>query len=363
MYQNDYNIVYFHNSIYTRIIYIILLLFILASIFILKFIYIDISVKVQGLTRPLNERTEVRSVISGIIETVFYKEGDTVTKEAVILRIKDQNTKSKRLLNNYETKQRQQFVHDLEILTNSSNYTKEGEIGIETISLLQSPLYKEQLNKYIHQKEQQEAALKKATKEVEMNAPLAKEKVISPKEFFDVQNNYDRINSTYKAFITEQLTNWQQDLARYHLELSQYQQQNQQINADASYYDVKAPVSGVIQGINIRYAGGLVQANETICSISPEGSLIGECYVQTKDVGLLKIGQSAMYQVEAFNYNYFGSLTGKIISIDNDFTVINNTPVIKVRCSFDSTQLHLKNGFTGKLQKGLNFQARFIVGQ
>ncbi len=54
-------------------------------------------------------------------------------------------------------------------------------------------------------------------------------------------------------------------------------------------------------------------------------------------------------------------LTGKIIAIDNDFTVVNNTPVIKVRCSFDSTKLNLKNGFTGQLKKGLNFQARFIV--
>ena len=196
-----------------------------------------------------------------------------------------------------------------------------------------------------------------------MNTSLAKEKVISPKEFFDFQNNLQRIQSAYKAFIREQLINWQQDLARYRLELSQYQQQGQQLSADARYYEVKAPISGYIQGINTKYAGGIIQAGESVCTISPEGSLVGECYVQTRDIGLLKIGQTARYQIEAFDYNYFGVLTGKIVAIDNDFSVINNTPVIKLRCSFDSTQLHLKNGYAGQLKKGLNFQARFIVAR
>jgi len=104
-----------------------------------------------------------------------------------------------------------------------------------------------------------------------------------------------------------------------------------------------------------------LQANETLCNISPEEALIGECYVQTKDIGLLKKGQVARYQLEAFDYNYFGVLTGKIISIDNDFTTIDNKPVFKVRCSFDNDQLYLKNRFTGQLKKGLGFQASFVV--
>jgi hypothetical protein len=60
---------------------------------------------------------------------------------------------------------------------------------------------------------------------VKINTALAKEKVISPKEFFDFKNNLQRIQSTYKAFIREQLINWQQDLVKYKLEQSQYQQQ------------------------------------------------------------------------------------------------------------------------------------------
>lgn len=336
-------------------LYLLLLLGIIVALVCLPFIYTDISVKTSGITRPISERTEVKSVISGIIDSLLYKEGDRVQKDAVILRIKDLITKSKRTLNQFETTQRQQFIHDLVLLTSDT------PISSVMIEQLGSPLYKEQASRFIHQNTDQEASLKKANKELEMNTSLAKDKVISPKEFFDIQINQEKIQSLNKAFTREQLSTWQQDLAKYRIELSQYQQQMQQVNTDARYYEVKAPVAGIIQGINTRYTGGLLQANETLCNISPEEAIIGECYVQTKDIGLLKKGQVARYQLEAFNYNYFGVLTGRIISIDNDFTAIDNKPVFKIRCSFDNDQLHLKNGYTGQLKKGLGFQASFVV--
>ena len=330
---------------------------IIAVIISLPFIHTDISIKSTGITRPITERTEVKPIMTGIIETIYYKEGDKVMKDAVILRLKDPNTKGKVILNNFEINQREQFIHDLNILTISS------ELDNTTLDKLTAPLYKQQLAKFTHQKQDLEASINKAKKELDINTPLAKDKIISGKEFYDIQINYQKLQSSYKAFVQEQLSTWQQQLARFKLELSQYKQALNVVITDASYYLVNAPTSGIIQGINTRYQGGLLQANETLCTISPEGDLIGECYVPTRDIGLLKVGQPVRYQMEAFDYNYFGVLTGKVATIDNDFTVINNTPVFKVRCSFDSTQLHLKNGFTGKLKKGLNFQARFIVAR
>lgn len=78
-------------------------------------------------------------------------------------------------------------------------------------------------------------------------------------------------------------------------------------------------------------------------------------------MGLLKNNQPVKFQVDAFDYNYFGIITGRIARIDDDYTLIENKPVFKVRCLLDETQLHLKNGFTGHLKKGLTLQARFMV--
>jgi len=338
------------------VLYWVILLMVIAALTALPLVRTTIAVTAQGITRPLKERTEVKTVIGGIIDTLYYHEGSSITKGATLLRIKDPVSKSKRILNNYEISQHDKCIHDLQLLTSRL-------LDENLIQNLHSPLYKEQLSHYLHQKNDQDATLKKAFKEYYTNTILLKGKVITNKEFFDSQVAYDKVMANNKASEIEQQSNWQQDLARYSLELSQYKEEQNQVNTDASYYEVKAPISGTLQGINTLYAGGLLQSGETLCTISPNGSLVGECYVSTKDIGLIKPGQTVRFQVDAFDYNYFGVLTGKVKSVDNDFTVINNTTVFKVRCLFDITQLRLKNGFTGHLQKGLTFQARFIIGE
>ena len=343
------------------LIYWTILLLVMAVMAALPLVHTTVSVKTTGITRPVSERTEIKPAISGIIDRIYYTEGQSVPQGMPIIRIKDYTTRGKTALNHYEMGQRSAFIHDLQLLTTQ-------QLGEPLLASLQSPLYKEQLSHYLNQHTDQDANLRKANQELEMNTKLMDGKVISRKEFFDVQIAQQRAEAGYKAFEREQLTTWQQQLAQYRLELSQYRQNQEQVVADARFYEVRSPVAGIVQGINDRYAGGVVQAGESLCSVSPESSLIAECYVATSDIGLIKIGQPVRFQVDAFDYNYFGILTGKVVKIDDDYTVSSSnnnssTPIFKVRCAFDTTQLHLKNGFNGRLKKGMTFQARFVIGE
>lgn len=340
------------NSI--RWIYVSLIIFLSIGITSLFYWQTTISVNSLGITRPLNERTEIKPVLSGIIDSLLVQEGDTVQKGQLLATIKDNSTLPKQLLNEFELKQRLGFIHDLELLLNAKNYTN---------LALQTPLYSQQVSRFLFQLTDRKGAIKKVKKEQEINNLLIKDRVIAPKEHFDKEIEAERLAAAFEAFKEEQLTNWQTDLQRYQLEVSQFTAQQQQIETDKRNHYLYAPVSGVVQNINTRYAGGFVSAGETLCIISPQSQLIGECYVSTRDVGLLKIGQPARFQIDAFDYNYFGILTGSIMTIDNDFTLVENKPVFKVRCRFDSAQLLLKNGYKGELTKGLTFQARFVVAE
>jgi membrane fusion protein, peptide pheromone/bacteriocin exporter len=337
------------------VIYFLVLLAMGSCMLVLPVIYIDISIKTPGVVRPQHERTEIRSLVSGIIDSILYKEGEYVSKEATLIRIRNPAKKNKQQQQEFEIAQREPFIHDLKILLSEKG------ISQATISLLTSPLYQQQAARFIVQKSEYEASFIKAGKEMEIGVSLAKDKVISPKELFDLKIGFEKTQSVYHSFIQDQLSRWQQDLVNYTLAIAQFRQEVRQTDIDASYYTVKAPVAGFIQGINTRYAGGLLQANETICSISPQENLVGECYVSSKDMGLLHTGQPARFQFEAFDYNYFGVMTGKITRIDNDFILLDNKPVFKVSCSFDSLRLRLRNGFAGEVKKGLGFQAGFVV--
>jgi HlyD family secretion protein len=285
---------------------------------------------------------------------LLVQEGDTVQQNQLLAKIIDNNTAPKLLLNEFELNQRLRFIHDLELLLNSKSY--------QNIAL-QTPLYRQQLSKFLFQLTDQQAGIKKVNREQDINNMLLKDRVIAPKEHFDKEIEAERLVAAFETFKNDQLTNWQNDLQRYQLEVSQFTAQQLQIETDKRNHYLYAPVSGVVQNINTRYAGGFLSAGESLCIISPQSNLIGECYVGSRDVGLLKTGQQGRFQIDAFDYNYFGILTGKIISIDNDFSMVENKPVFKVRCGFDSTQLLLKNGYKGELKKGLGFQARFVVAE
>jgi multidrug resistance efflux pump len=324
----------------------------LSALVALPFIKTSIAVTSTGIIRPFNERTELKPAVSGIIDTILVQEGDTIMQGHLVARIKDNTTGPQITLNDIEVKQRLNFISDLELLITATNYNN---------LLLKTPLYRFQLSRFLFQLTDQQAAIKKASYEQEINTQLLKNKVIARKEHFDKEIESERLTALFNAFKQEQITNWQNDLERYKTEISQFTTQRNQLESHQKNHFLYAPVSGEIQHINTRYTGGFISAGETLCIISPQSDLIGECYISTRDMGLLKINQPVRFQIDAFDYNYFGILTGKIASIDNDFTLLDNTPVFKVRCIFDNTQLLLKNGYKGLLKKGLTFQARFIV--
>ncbi|QTE48186.1 HlyD family efflux transporter periplasmic adaptor subunit [Mucilaginibacter rubeus] len=295
--------------------------------------------------------------MSGIIDSVYFKDGDAVKQGQVIVKLKDLVTGGKKLMNQFEIDQRQKFIHDLVLLSDTN---KQNERLTEKLN---SPLYKEQLSKYYHELIDQRASLKKANKELELYKSLFDNKVITPKEFFDIQIQAEKANASYSAFRQQQLSLWDQDLTRNRMELNQYSAALLQVKNDATFYFVKSPLDGVIQGLNTKYSGGSLSLNDVLCSISPNGDLIGECYVSTADIGLIKKNQDVSFQIDAFNYNYFGMLKGKVLAVDNDYLVVDNKPIFKVRCLFLTTNLLTKNNFAAQLKKGYTFQARFLVGR
>ncbi|MEO5891651.1 MAG: HlyD family efflux transporter periplasmic adaptor subunit [Ferruginibacter sp.] len=336
-------------------LYWFILLMLTCGIASLPLIKLDISVKSAGIIRPVDEKTDIRSSVSTVIDTIYFKEGDTVQKGDIIIQLRKENLAIKKTRNDFEMNQREKFIADLSILTRHSGFST------AITANMQSPVYKQESSRFTFQLSELTSQLKKVQKELYIDSVLSADNVISPKEMFDKQIEHEKLISNIQATREQQIATWQQQLANYKLEKSQFENANRQLREDDNFYSIKAPISGVLQNFNKYYQGSVVQAGEILAVISPQAALIAECYINTRDIGLLKTGQPTLFQIDAFDYNYFGVLTGKIISIDNDYTIIDNRPAFKVRCFLDGRQLSLKNGFTGNIKKGMTLQARFIV--
>jgi HlyD family secretion protein len=337
--------------------FIVLLTLLLAGGISLLWVEVDVSVRSTGIIRPVEERTEIRPVVSGVVEAVHVQEGQTITAGAPILSLRNSNLAPRQMVTGFEMTQRQLYIRDLERMT------RPGQPDSNLPSQLQTAAYKQQFAQYQYKHLEYQTACRRAADDLRIADQLLKGKVIAGKEHFEKAAEYDRARAALQAFESQQQAVWEQELQRYRQELRQYQADRQRMEAEDSLYTLRAPVTGTVQGISNRYAGGMLQAGETICTISPQAALQAECYVNTRDAGLLQTGQPVQFQIDAFDYNYFGVLSGRVISIDNDFSLVNNQPVFKVRCAFSSTHLQLRNGFTARLKKGLTYQARFLVAR
>ena len=109
--------------------------------------------------------------------------------------------------------------------------------------------------------------------------------------------------------------------------------------------------------------GSFIPSGTQLAEISPKSDLIVECFISPSDIGLLKKENKVNFQVSAFNYNQWGLATGNILEVGNDIQMVNDTPMFRVACSLNQRFLTLKNGFKGKLKKGMLVNARFELTQ
>ncbi|HTJ10587.1 MAG TPA: HlyD family efflux transporter periplasmic adaptor subunit [Dinghuibacter sp.] len=333
-----------------QLMYALLLTAVCAGIVSLFYIKVDVSLNAPGLVRPVAEKTEVRSPSAGTIAEVLVTDGSAVRQGQVLLRLRQEVTGSKLAQTDYDLGEHEKYIHDLSVLTRGGG---PGELA--------SAQYRGQYARYQSQLAEQRTTLSKLRTEVTTDRTLLNEKVIAPKEFQDKQYEYDKALAAYQSTIDQQRSDWEEQLGRMRMEAGGLGADASALKQEESASLIRAPLSGTLQQFDGRSAGGYVQAGEILGIVSPDSNIVAECYVSPRDIGYLHPGMTVRCQVDAFNYNDWGVVQGKVVSIGNDFIIQDAKPVFKVRCSFAKTYLEMRGGPRGSLKKGMTLQARFLL--
>lgn len=139
------------------------------------------------------------------------------------------------------------------------------------------------------------------------------------------------------------------------------QSQLLQLEKRKSQYVITAPVSGSIVQYTGLQVGNFVTPGQTFAQITSSDSLLVECYVTPADIGYIQTFQDVNFQMDAFNYQQWGLLHGKVAEIIPDIVQINEQPFFRVRCLLDKHYLELPNGHRGNVKKGMTTTAWFYL--
>ena len=110
-----------------------------------------------------------------------------------------------------------------------------------------------------------------------------------------------------------------QKLAEAERLLDEAQQRLAKARARLSHTTITSPIDGSVLGLSITTIGQVVGASEEMMRIVPVGTgLEIECYVQNKDSGFVKPGQTAVVKIESFPFTRYGTIDGTVQRIAHD---------------------------------------------
>ena len=310
---------------------------------------IDISIQCRGIIRSSGENTPITSLQSGRI--IYQKMTPNLAVEKndtlLILDSKEKNIEKKRLEDELQLKK--SILSDL----------------IQVVQLKNSDLVnvsiQEDYYRYITHFNELELKSEQAQLKLNRDQFLFKENAIPLIEYERSKFENEIAKEVSKGFKKDNLTRWQFDIKEISKDIINISNEMNKITLEKNNYVIKAPITGhIVNSIGLTENSNLLNG-QVIAQISPNENLIVECIISPKNIGYINKSQLVKFNLDTFNHNQWGSLSGYVMEIDKNPRIINNEMAFVVRCAYSQQDLMLQNGVKGKIIKGMTLTGNFFL--
>lgn len=340
---------YAKNKTKSISIYLVVILALLVFLALLPIIKIDISSQSRGIIRSKMDNVPLTSIVSGKIIWIKLKNNTQITKGDTLIKIAKEGLETDKKTNDTLSTTVAEYLVDVtNILKGNSSHLK--------TSTAREDFYKFQSRKIELQSKVSQAQIN-----YNRNKILFDKDVIAKMEFEKHQYELRFANQALNSFVNQQKATWETQKRDLEERVKNLKGTVAKIAVEENNYFILAPVTGTIESFSGLQIGSFINASQAIATISPEDNLIVESTVSPNDIGLLKENQKVKFQIDAFNYNQWGLLEGKVIDIDKNITIQENQAFFKVRCGLNSKTMQLKSGYKTQVSKGMTLTTRYII--
>lgn len=342
---------FFKFSRKTSIIYSFTIGILSFAIILLFIVKTEVTVLSRGLIRSAGEPVPVTTPVNAEVRKTLIKENGFVNSGDTLLWLNKEKYEEKILHLQALVNENNEYLSDIKILLAADPFSTE----------LKTDLFKRANDEFIQQISEIDLEIELLQKNFNRVQMLFNQNVIPKAELEEKEYLLAKKIEEKDVFIKLNMNKWQQLANEYMLLNKRYQNEIAGLKKDIENYFILAPHTGYIKNYIGILPGNFVTPGQVIGVISPSDNLITEHLVPPEDIGYLKIGMPAIFQVDAYNYNQWGFATGNIIEISKEVYILENRPFFKVRCKMNEQYLSLKNGYKGELKKGLTTTTRFKV--
>jgi len=330
-------------------IYLVLVLAVIVLLFLLPIIKLDISSQSRGIIRSKTDNVPITTIVSGRITWLALKNNVAVSKGDTLIKISKEGLLTEKKTQDTLSGSAQILLEDItDLLSNK-------------VSHLQTATAREEWHKFQSHKNELQSTVSQAQINYNRSKGLFDKDIIAKVEFEKQLYELRFANQALQSFVSQQKSTWENQKRELEERVKNFDGSISKIKVEENNYVVLAPISGTIESFSGLQVGSFINASQPFATISATDNLIVESTVSPNDIGLIKKNQKIKFQIDAFNYNQWGLLEGKVIDIDRNITIQGEQAFFKVRSSLNSIEIKLQSGYKTKVSKGMTLTSRYII--
>jgi adhesin transport system membrane fusion protein len=309
-----------------------------------NFAVLDEVKRGAGRVVPSRQIQVVQSLEGGIVGALDVHEGDIVKQDEVLARIDDTKFASElgevrerrdamaarvaRLEAESQGLATPDFPAELQDRAPASVATE--------LSVFQTRAHKvgDDINVLSQQETRLTDTLALLTREVDLTRKLYDQKVVPEIEWLrlarqatDMKGQLAEVRARKANATASFRAQADEDLAKSRGDLAVLEENIKSARDRVRRADLKSPVYGIVNKINVTTIGAVVQPGASLMEIVPlEDTLLVEGRIRPQDIAFISPGQDAVVKISAYDSNVFGSLKGKVERISADTIAEPNGP-------------------------------------
>lgn len=324
---------------------------------------IDVVITSSGSIQPVGNLNVVQSYANGSVKAINITEGDYVEKDDVLIELDTQS-----LDIDAEQLDSQKKILDAQqkIYTKIKDGEKLSEIKIDdyddelktyiqsildndksyhnTLDNLEKDKENADLNHQIAQIQLEEYEANGTEREAEMQELMVQQYELAKDQadvkIKDTKTQYSSQVNSKISEISGQLDEIETNLEKYSL--------------SKDYQYITAPVSGHINSINVNTIGAAVTSAQELVTIVPDNTPVEMvCYVKNMDIADVEIGMETEIKLEAYLYNKYGTVKGKVKYISPSAFVseqMGSVYLVKIEITDKHDDIDIISGLSGSVE-------------
>jgi multidrug resistance efflux pump len=192
---------------------------------------------------------------------------------------------------------------------------------------------------------------------------LFRQEVIPEREYEKARTAYFASLAEGEAFRESYLDRLEEELEQILLDMARYRGEIAAIEASLPDYCILAPAGGTLHRCPGISRGSVLQPGSPLGCIVPEGSVVAECYVESRVRTDIRPGSAVSVRIDRLSRHPERILETRVSQIDPQAVVVNGTSCYRIRCDLDETERLSGPGDPGRVLPGMGFTASVFLGR